>query len=282
MNYASNLSPFPCFQANSTSLASKYLTREIYDRLIHIRTRHGFTLNHALRSGIDNPDSSIGIYAGDEESYDVFSDIFIPVIKQYHDIDEILKYPAKSDLTAINFPDPDPEHKYIISTRIRVARNLADFPFTPVISSIERKKVEKIILESLEDIKYSSTSLSFMTHSLTGHYIPIKESVLYTNQMKPDVSIPSQSACIPSKDVHVPSKDVHIPSKDVCIPSKKVCIQSKSAFKKGDRFQESAGINRDWPESRGVFESNDQKFLVWINEEDHLRIISIDQGGNIS
>lgn len=52
-------------------------------------------------------------------------------------------------------------------------------------------------------------------------------------------------------------------------------------FKKGDRFLESAGANRDWPKSRGIFHTPDKKFLVWVNEEDQLRIISMEQGGSI-
>lgn len=38
----------------------------------------------------------------------------------------------------------------------------------------------------------------------------------------------------------------------------------------------------DWPVGRGIFFSNDKKFLVWVNEEDHLRIISMQNGGNLA
>ena len=52
-------------------------------------------------------------------------------------------------------------------------------------------------------------------------------------------------------------------------------------FKKGDRFLESAGANRDWPSGRGIFHSADKQFLVWVNEEDGLRIISMQAGGDL-
>lgn len=39
-------------------------------------------------------------------------------------------------------------------------------------------------------------------------------------------------------------------------------------FKQGDRFLEAAGLNREWPEGRGIFHNNEKTFLVWINEED--------------
>ena len=38
----------------------------------------------------------------------------------------------------------------------------------------------------------------------------------------------------------------------------------------------------NWPTGRGIFFSNNKKFLVWVNEEDHLRIISMQQGGNLA
>ena len=52
-------------------------------------------------------------------------------------------------------------------------------------------------------------------------------------------------------------------------------------FKEGDRFLESSGLNRDWPEGRGIYHNNDKTFLVWVNEEDQLRIISMQKGADI-
>jgi len=52
-------------------------------------------------------------------------------------------------------------------------------------------------------------------------------------------------------------------------------------FKEGDRFLASAGINRDWPAGRGIFIARNRKFIVWVNEEDHLRVISMQAGGEL-
>jgi creatine kinase/arginine kinase len=52
-------------------------------------------------------------------------------------------------------------------------------------------------------------------------------------------------------------------------------------FKEGDRFLEAVGLNRDWPEGRGIFHNNEKSFLVWVNEEDQLRIISMQNGADI-
>uniref|UniRef100_A0A3Q2Y3Q0 creatine kinase n=1 Tax=Hippocampus comes TaxID=109280 RepID=A0A3Q2Y3Q0_HIPCM len=38
---------------------------------------------------------------------------------------------------------------------------------------------------------------------------------------------------------------------------------------------------RDWPDGRGIWHNDDKTFLVWVNEEDHLRVISMQKGGNM-
>ena len=62
---------------------------------------------------------------------------------------------------------------------------------------------------------------------------------------------------------------------------RKQLIEDHFLFKEGDRFLEACGLNRDWPEGRGIFHNNDKTFLVWVNEEDQLRIISMQQGADI-
>merc|ERR1712013_512391 len=45
-------------------------------------------------------------------------------------------------------------------------------------------------------------------------------------------------------------------------------------FVSGDRNLTVAGMERDWPEGRGIFHNDKKTFLIWVNEEDQLRIIS--------
>lgn len=56
---------------------------------------------------------------------------------------------------------------------------------------------------------------------------------------------------------------------------RKQLIADHFLFKEGDRFLEAAGLNRDWPKSRGIFHNAAKTFLVWVNEEDQFRIISM-------
>lgn len=52
-------------------------------------------------------------------------------------------------------------------------------------------------------------------------------------------------------------------------------------FVSGDKNLQVSGMERDWPEGRGIFHNKEKTFLVWVNEEDQLRIISMEKGGDV-
>ena len=52
-------------------------------------------------------------------------------------------------------------------------------------------------------------------------------------------------------------------------------------FKPGDRFQAASGYHNYWPAGRGIFHNKDKTFLLWLNEGDHIRIISMQKGGDV-
>ena len=62
---------------------------------------------------------------------------------------------------------------------------------------------------------------------------------------------------------------------------RKQLIEDHFLFKEGDRFLEACGLNRDWPSGRGIFHNKEKTFLVWVNEEDQLRIVSMQKGADI-
>ncbi len=63
--------------------------------------------------------------------------------------------------------------------------------------------------------------------------------------------------------------------------TKERLIHDHFLFKEGDRFLEAAGLNRDWPDARGIFHNPGKTILVWVNEEDQLRIISMEPGADL-
>merc|ERR1712241_687684 len=52
-------------------------------------------------------------------------------------------------------------------------------------------------------------------------------------------------------------------------------------FVSGDPNLTVAGMERDWPEGRGIFHNAAKTFLLWVNEEDQMRIISMEKGGDV-
>ena len=218
------------FPKHANSLVKKYLSQKICKNLEHKKTESGFTLAKAVNSGLKNPDSKIGIYAGDAQSYQTFSLIFDPVISKYHG-EKNLKH--KSDINELNLPAIDPEKKYIQSTRIRIARNLKGFNFSCNMDLSQRRDLEKKIIRALNCLQ----------KSFKGNYFSFE---------------------------HDDKKEL------------KQLENENILFHKGDRFQDAAGINSDFPKCRGVYHSFDKKLMVWINEEDHLRIISLEKTSDLS
>ncbi|PTL75256.1 phosphagen kinase [Vitiosangium sp. GDMCC 1.1324] len=213
-------------------LMKKHLTLESKAELEGLATRNGWTLRHAIQSGIDNPDSSIGIYAGDSDSYAMFSRVFDPVIREHSRYD-MRGHPSDFSLEGLPTENLDPEGKFIVSTRIRVGRNLATYAFPPAISAGDRARLEAEIVGVLLGL----------TGELTGTYHPLGGM---TEEERQEM------------------------------------VDGHFLFKQGDRFLESAGVNRDWPEGRGIYHSSDKRFLVWVGEEDSMRIISMQEGADIA
>jgi arginine kinase len=48
-----------------------------------------------------------------------------------------------------------------------------------------------------------------------------------------------------------------------------------------DKYLRSAGGYNDWPIGRGIFMNKAKNFIVWVNEEDHIRIISMQKGASL-
>lgn len=214
---------FVPFDTTSRCLVKKHLSPELYTKLKNYSTASGFTLDKAICSGVVNSDSAIGIYAGDVESYTVFKEIFEPVIAEYHGFGQGDKH--ISDFSPVGLTNPDPEKKYILSTRVRVARNVAQYTFANHIKLRERLLLEKSVAHALGNL----------SKPFTGDYFSFETST-----------------------------------------------DTEILFRKGDRFQDAAGLNTDFPKGRGIFYANDKRFRVWINEEDHLRLISQDSSGDLA
>lgn len=63
---------------------------------------------------------------------------------------------------------------------------------------------------------------------------------------------------------------------------KKQLIDDNLMFMEDNKQLKAANGTRFWPTGRGIFVNESKSFVVWCNEEDHLRFISTEQGGNLS
>lgn len=83
-------------------------------------------------SGVANQDSGIGLYAGSHDSYATFNKLFDKVIKEYHGHDVNDKHVSNMSAEGLENADFSEEDSAMVnSTRIRVGRNLADYPLGP-------------------------------------------------------------------------------------------------------------------------------------------------------
>jgi len=59
-------------------------------------------------------------------------------------------------------------------------------------------------------------------------------------------------------------------------PETKELVDQHFLFRGKDKMQAASGYHSYWPKGRGIFHNNDKTFLLWINEGDHCRIISME------
>ena len=141
---------FPVFPDGTKSLLSKVLTKQIWFGLKDKKDKYGFTFREAIFSGCKNTDSGIGCYAGSHDSYKVFAPFFDRIVEEYHKHGKDAKHVSDMDASKLNAPPFSAEDAaMIVSTRIRVGRNLADFPLGPALTKEQRLTVMNTVVKAL-------------------------------------------------------------------------------------------------------------------------------------
>merc|ERR1712035_242665 len=228
--YINMSDPFPEIKSKH-SLVAKYVTEPIWEKLNRAKTAtSGFSLAKAIACAVEFNNQHCGIYAGDWDSCKVFSDVFDPLIQEYHGIAADSTH--TSDMDASKIRGTISKEAPVHSTRIRVGRNIDGFGLSPGITKQQRIDVENLMKKAFANLK----------GDLAGSYFPLTGM---------------------SEKVRQQLVDDHF------------------LFMSGDRNLKVAGMERDWPEGRGIFHNKDKTFLTWVNEEDQLRIISMQAGGDV-
>ena len=138
------------------NLMAKHLTPRVYAKLRNKTTPSGFTLDQAIQTGVDNPGhpfiSTVGLVAGDEESYEVFAELFDPVIEERHNgFGKNQKH--RTDLDPSKLKGGKFDEKYVLSSRVRTGRSIRGFGLPPHCTRAERREVENIVTEALDGLK---------------------------------------------------------------------------------------------------------------------------------
>lgn len=217
-----------------------HLTPQLYAKYRDVSTPSGFLLDYAIQTGIDNlhPNmKTVGILAGDEESFAVWAELFDPIIADRHNgYPADFKQKADVDFSKLTAGNLDP--KYVMSTRVRCARNIRGIAFPPWCTRAERREVENIIEKATQKMVDSD---------ITGKYEPLKS-------MTHD------------REKYLTDKHLmfHFPQ----VPGGKCLLVT-------------GNMGRDWPDGRGGYIADSETFLVWANEEDHIRIVSMQYDNNM-
>ncbi|KAK2104828.1 hypothetical protein P7K49_018684 [Saguinus oedipus] len=157
---------FPDLSSHNNHMA-KVLTPELYAELRAKSTPSGFTLDDVIQTGVDNPGHpyimTVGCVAGDEESYEVFKDLFDPIIEDRHggykpsdehktDLNPDNLQSRVSGVSRRSLPSgpqggDDLDPNYVLSSRVRTGRSIRGFCLPPHCSRGERRAIEKLAVE---------------------------------------------------------------------------------------------------------------------------------------
>lgn len=146
----------PKFSSAHRSLMSKVLTPELFEKLKDVKSSKGYTLSNAIMTGVVTPHLGVGATAGDEECWELFKDLYYPIIKGWHGYDAYTqKHPVDLDPSKVVFTDQQRAlfGEYVSSTRIRAARNISGFSLPTGATDADRAGVEEVLKQAFAGLK---------------------------------------------------------------------------------------------------------------------------------
>jgi len=196
-------------------------------------------------SGVVNPDSCMGCYAMNPKDYDDFSPFYKKALSMYHKVDlNVKKHQNNWSLKGVaGLPDDgnlDLSKLGVpdLSMRVRTGRNLSKYPLPGAMTKQNRIDME-LDMGKVFDKLIADPKYGGKYVSITPGHKNLIDAAEYEKYVK-----------------------AHIMFKDMS----------------ADSYLVSAGIAMDWPHGRGCYVSEDKGFIIWVGEEDHLRIMCMQKG----
>ena len=144
-----DLTGWPEFPADCKSAVSRHLTQDIWQEHHDKSDAAGVSFKTCVFSGCQNVDSGIGCYAGSMDSYTTFATFFDRIIEDYHGHKPTDKHVSNMNADELNCPAFTAEEAALVnSTRIRVGRNLADYPLGPGITNEQRDEIMAKVVQA--------------------------------------------------------------------------------------------------------------------------------------
>lgn len=205
---------------------------------------HKARLQKCMNSGLENPDSEMGCYACQPSDFDDFQPFFSKVLARHHKVSEDARHVNNWSLEGVEgLPDDgvlDIAKLGLpaLSMRVRVGRNLKDFALPGAMTKAGRIRLENQMMVVFE-------KLIAMPDYGGAYYSLTPGNPNFTDDAKYHELI----------DAHIMFKRMDT-----------------------DTYLTAAGIAADWPHGRGCYVSRDKEFIIWVGEEDHLRIMCMKRG----
>jgi len=195
-------------------------------------------LERVIASGLENPDSIMGAYAMAARDYERFQPYLDKMICDYHGIRGELQ--QVSDWTIGTQLDLTEIDPSLAATsmRVRVGRNLVGYPLPGGMDRETRVALERRMVSAFDGLNKDP--------QFAGTYVSLTPGSKYEI----------------SKETYLQLVSEHKMFKDMA----------------GDPYLSVAGISGDWPWGRGMYQSTDGQFIIWVGEEDHLRIMVMKHG----
>jgi hypothetical protein len=156
---------YPKFHHQNRSLLATHLTPAIFDQLKSVKTEKGYEFSYVIQTGVEIPNTVVGTTAGDEESYEKFSSLFDPIIKDWHgyDVERSPIHFFNFNFSDINISEEQRElfASFVISSKVEGSRNVTGHSFPGAADEKEKEIVEAKIKDVFKSIKGNSAGEYF-------------------------------------------------------------------------------------------------------------------------
>lgn len=231
-------------EEKSKSLLKKYLTDGVFNNLREVTTSFEGSFLDNIQSGLTVFDQEVGVFASDADAYSAFSDLFDPILEHLFDIKQ----------------DDDSESE----TEIKIKQEVKEE--TEEIEELKDLDPEKLFVKSIKiACNRSLKNFPFVSIASSHQFAEISETI---------------------SDILTSIEDEELEGtfeeyQDIEEHQKKMWLEEGILFKEPEEeFLKAAKTNRLWPHARGIFLNTEKTVRVWVNQQDHMLVISSEDSGN--